>query len=224
MGGKEGFLALAAGGALAAVLGGAFVAGVGVGKVDPEGGTGGGDFCLGVVDEGAQDLELGVGAEMDGVCHGGHEVFSAIGVEGVVAVVGGNDDGFRAVAFRDTGGDGQEDTVAEGDDGLLEVFLCVVAGGDGICAAEQGAGEMLRDGGDVYLMIGDAEMLCLPACAGELASGVVAAVIEGQGAHNLMVGVRPVQGGGGVQTAGEENGNVHALRQGGFPAGARRCR
>ena len=55
-GSGKGFLALAAGGALAAVLLAAAVAGVGVGKVNPQFCTDGGDFCLGVGNEGTEYL------------------------------------------------------------------------------------------------------------------------------------------------------------------------
>ena len=211
-GGGEGFAALAAGGALAAVEFAAAVAGVGVGEIHTELGAGGGYFCLGAGDEGAQNLQIRVGAVGNGGRHGCHELLPAVGVDGVVATVGGDDQSFCTLAFGDAGGNGQKNAVAEGDDGLFHVLLGVVAGGNGICPAQQGAFQMRRDGTQVDFVVGHAAVLSLPAGAGQFSGGVVAAVVEGKGADHLVVAQRPVQGGGGIQPAGKENGYFHAGR------------
>ena len=211
-GGGEGFAALAAGGALAAVLLAAAVAGVGVGEVLTELGAGGGYFRLGAGDEGTQNLQIRVGAVGDSGRHGCHELLPAVGVDGVVATVGGDDQPFGTLAFGNAGGNGQENAVAEGDNCLLHVLLGIAAGGNGIRSAQQGTFQMRRDGAEVDFVVGHAAVLSLPAGAVQLAGGVVAAVVEGKGADHLVVAQRPVQGGGGIQPAGEENSYFHAGR------------
>lgn len=191
-GSGEGFLSLAAGGALAAVQLAAAVAGIGVGKVNTELCADGGDFCLGVGDEGTQDLQMGVGAVRDGCGHGSHEFLAAVGVEGVVASVGCNDEPGGAFAFGNACGNGQEDAVAEGNDGLLHVLFCVVGGGDGIRPAEQGAFQVGRNGAQVNFVVRHAAMPGLPAGTGEFPFRMVAAVVEGKGADHLVVAQRPM--------------------------------
>lgn len=77
------------------------------------------DAALGRVDEGPQNADSGIGSQPDGVRHGGHEFLPAVRVNAVVPGMGGNDEPARAVAFRNACRHGQEDAVAERDDGLL---------------------------------------------------------------------------------------------------------
>lgn len=209
MGSEERLAALAAGGAAAAVEVAAAVAGVGVGKINTKLVAEGDNLPFAEVDEGTQDFQLGVGAKADGAGHGLHEVLPAIGVDGVIPGVGGDDNARGAVAFRNASGHGQKDAVAEGNDGLFHVFRGVVFRGDGIGTAQQGAVQVRGNGGDVNLMVGDAEMFRLPAGAGEFMAGVVAAVVKCQGSGYLVVPAGPMESGGGIQPAGEENRDIH---------------
>jgi hypothetical protein len=52
-------------------------------------------------------------------------------------------------------------------------------------------------------MIGHAEPLRLAAGASQLMLGMVAAIIKGEGAHHLMVAMRPVKSCSRIQPAGE---------------------
>lgn len=78
-----------------------------------------GYLSLACVDEGCQHLKLRVGAQADGLAHGVHEFRAAVGIQVVVARVGGNHQPLRARAFRHARGNGQEDAVAERHHGLL---------------------------------------------------------------------------------------------------------
>lgn len=102
----EGFLAFDAGSAFPAVDFATFVAGPGVGEVDGEFGSSLCDVFFAEVDEGAEDGDVGVGAGGDGLGHGGEEVFATVGVDGVVAGVGSDDEAFGSDAFGVAGGDG----------------------------------------------------------------------------------------------------------------------
>ena len=134
-----------------------------MGEINPEFGTDGGYFLLTVGDEGPQNLQVRIGSQRDGACHGGHEILAAVGVEGMVSPMCGDDDTLCALAFRNTGGYGKKDAVAEGDNGLFEVVLCVIRSGDSLCPAEQGAFQMGRNAAQVNFVVGYAKTFCLPA-------------------------------------------------------------
>ena len=85
----EGFAALDAGAAAAAVEVAAFVARPCLGEGDAQFGTAAYDVGLCPVDEGANELDLFPVGEADGGGHGIGELVAAVGVDGVVAGVGG---------------------------------------------------------------------------------------------------------------------------------------
>jgi hypothetical protein len=77
----------------------------------------GGDAGFVGGDEGSEELDAGVGAVFHGVGHGEHEGFAAIGVDGVVAGVGGDDESMGVAGFCEACGDGEHDAIAEGEGG-----------------------------------------------------------------------------------------------------------
>ena len=98
------------------------VAGVGDGIVEAEAYAGFDDVGFGQVDEGCDDFEWsafdgGFGGEVGGVLETLDEVWSAVGVAGVVDGVDAEPDFGGAADFGQGGGQGEEDEVAGGDIG-----------------------------------------------------------------------------------------------------------
>lgn len=181
-----------------------------MGVVDVEFGSACGDVFFAKRDEGAEDLDVGVGACGDGLRHGGEEVFAAVGVDGVVTGVGGDDEAFGADAFGEASGDGEEDAVAEGDDGALHVVFLVVAFGDVAAGLEEVALEELVHEGEVGGVEGDAGLLCLPAGHGEFFGVVLGGVVDAKAGDDIMAFRQGVpEGDGGVHTAGKEDDCFH---------------
>ncbi len=201
---EEGFAAFDAGAAGAAVAGVAFVAGPGFGVVDVEAMAEGGDGGFVEVDEGAEEFDAGVGAFGHGGGHGVHEGFAAVGVDGVVAGMGGDDEGFGAAAFGEAGGDGEHDAVAEGDDGALHGFLGVMAVGDFAAGLKEVGGEELVDEGEWDdVVVEAAEVIAVPGGEGDFFGVVFGAVVKADGADDVVVLAGPVEGGDGIHAAGE---------------------
>lgn len=90
------------------------------------------------VDERAQDAQAGIGSQANGFRHGGHEFLPAVRIDAMVPGMGRNDELLRPAAFRNPGGDGQEDAVAEGDDGLLHQFFIIGTVRNIVRAGEEG--------------------------------------------------------------------------------------
>lgn len=114
-GGEEGFAALGAGAAAAAVSCASFIAGVGQRVVYAEGGSAAADIVFGQQRVGSAEFDMIVGAFRDGPGHGADESFAAIGVNGVVATMVGNHHRFETAALGQTGCHAEHDAVAEGD-------------------------------------------------------------------------------------------------------------
>lgn len=201
---EEGFAAFDAGAAGAAVAGVAFVAGPGFAVVDVEAVAEPGDGGFVEVDEGAEQFDTGVGAFGHGGGHGVHEGFAAVGVDGVVAGVGGDDEGVRATTFSKAGGDGEHDGVAKGDDCALHGFLGVVAVGNLTAGLEEIGGEELVDEGKRNDVVVDpAEVIAMPGGEGDFFGVVLRAVVKADGADDFVVLTGPVEGGDGIHAAGE---------------------
>lgn len=122
----------------------------------------------------------------------------------------------RSAAFRHPGRDGQEDAVAEGDDGLLHQLLVIGAVRDVVRAGEEGGFQMGGDGGDVNHAVLYAQAGGLPGGAFQLPFRVVGGVVKAEGHPHAVVPVRPVQGYAGVQPPAEQYGGfrlIHGARQ-----------
>ncbi len=107
-------------------LGVGVVAGVGQGIVDAKSGAGFDDVGFGHVDEGCDDFEWsafdgGFGGDVGGVLETFDEVWSAVGVAGVVDCVDAEPDFGGAADFGQGGCQGEEDEVAGGDIGYWDV-------------------------------------------------------------------------------------------------------
>ena len=88
------------------------------------------DVGFGPVDEGAAELDRAPVAESDGFGHGVGKFVAAIGVDRVVAAVGGVSDLFGADREGVPGGDGEQDHVSIRHDGGFHRLLGVVPFGD----------------------------------------------------------------------------------------------
>lgn len=122
---------------------GAFVAGVGVLEGDAKVFAKKGDVALGEVAERGEHADAFVGAGLDGGVYGRNEAGAAIGVDGVVAGVVGDEDGVKAVAFGKAGGHGKHYAVAERHDGALHIALVIFPVGDRLSTLEDAALEIL---------------------------------------------------------------------------------
>ena len=134
---SEGFLALDACPALAAMLFAALVAGVGRGVVETEpfadaGDVGFPDACIGRV-----DLYPDVGAVPHGLRHGMHESRAAIGIDRMVAAVIGDEYLAQLSAFGKPAGHRKHDAIAERHDGRFHVFGLVVSLRHGVRALQK---------------------------------------------------------------------------------------
>ena len=173
------------------------------------------DAPLGGVDEGAQDAQPGISPQPDGFRHGRHEFLPAVRVNTVVPGMGGNDELLRAVAFRNARRHGQEDAVAEGDDGLFHQLRVVFSVRNVVRAGKKGGFQMGGNRGDVDNAVFYAETGRLPRGAFQLPFGVVGGVVKAEGQLHVVVFVRPVQGRAGVQAPAEQDGGFHSFH-GGF--------
>ena len=126
----------------------------------------------------------------------------------------GNDKRVGTGAFRDSCCDGEEDTVAEWDDGGAHIGFIVIPGWDSIRSAEQRAGEMGREGMQVDRVQRNAESRGLETGAGELALGMVTAVIKRDGGDQFVLLVCPGESRGGVDSAGEQHDAFHSRKNG----------
>ena len=122
----EGLAPLDAGAAGATVNRPALVAGPGHAVVHAEAGADTGNASLVQADERPQQFDARVGALGHGDGHAQHEGLAAVGVNGVVAGVRGDDQRLRAAALGQAGGDGEHDAVAKGHHRALHVFLRVM--------------------------------------------------------------------------------------------------
>ena len=179
----------------------AFVAGVGLGEIDAELGSAGGDVFFALVDEGTVEGNFFVGAFGDGGGHGGHEGLAAIGVDGVVAGVGGDGEGAGAGAFGEAGGDGEHDAIAEGDDGLLHGKLFVVAIGNFAAGFEKIGGEELVHETEGNRFVPEAEIGAVGFGEGDFAVVVLGAVIEADAGEHGAGGGGVVKGDDGIHPA-----------------------
>ena len=104
----------------------------------------------------------------------------------MIARVGGDDEAFCAHAFGKARRDGEEDAVAEGNDGALHVLFFVVTFGDVATGFEEVALEKIIHEGEVGGLEGDACFLCLPASHGEFLGVVLRGVVDAEAGDDLM--------------------------------------
>ena len=127
---EEGFATLGAGAALAAVFFATFVAGICEGIVYTEFGAASADVGLSDIGVGGYYVDTVVCSLGHSARQGVDESASAVGINGVVAAVVGYHDMFQAMGFGQSEGYGENDTVAEGDDGRAHILIVIVTLGD----------------------------------------------------------------------------------------------
>ena len=175
---EEGFLALDASAAFAAVLGAAFVARPCFAVVDAEGFAFSGNVALGEAGVGSMDFDVGVCAIVHGLAHGGDEGGAAVGIDGVVAAMIGYHHTFQSSTFGNATSDGEHDAIAKRYNGRSHVLCCIMPLGNGGCAFEQGGFEILvhesKRNGDMR----NAQPFAVHFCQRYFTSIVVAAIVE----------------------------------------------
>ena len=188
------------------------VAGPSVGEVDAELMADGGDVFFAHVDEGAQDLHVGIGASRDRLRHGGEKVFAAIRIDGVVARVCGDDETFCSNAFGKASGDREQDAIAEGHHSAFHVFFFVVPLGDFATGLEEVALEEVVHKGEVGDLKRDSRFLSLPTGHGEFLGVVLGGVIDAEASdHFVTLSEGVPEGDGGIHTAGEKEDRLHGF-------------
>ena len=201
----KGFAAFDAGATPAAVNFSALVAGPGAGEVDAQFVAAGGDVFLAHGNEGAHQFEIDVGALLDGVGHGLHEFLPAVGVDGVVSRVGGDDEAVGFTAFSEAGSDGEHDAIAEGNHGGFHVGFLVVAFRDVAPGLEEVGFEEVVDEVEFDGLVRDAELLTVPGCKGDFAVVVFRPVVEGNSGGDFVLPGGVVEGGDGVHAAADQD-------------------
>ena len=174
----EGFTALDASAASAAVDVAALVAGPGLSEVHAKFMPAPRDLGLGVVDEGAENLDGGIRAEANRVPHGFHEILTAVRINGVVARMGRDHQAVGLDGFGVAAGDGEHDAVAEGHDGLLHRLLFVVPVGNRAAGLQQVRLEKLVNEFEPDGAMRDFEFLAMPGGKGNFLVIVLRAVVE----------------------------------------------
>ncbi len=154
------------------------VARVGQGVVHADGGSATCNVVFGQVGVGGAELDVVVGSFGDGSCHGADEPVAAVGVDGVVASMVGYHHGFKAVAFGQSGGHAEHDSVAERHNGGSHVVVLIMPLGDGFGAAQKGAFKVFSHECEVDLHQLYAEASAVLASACGLPGVVVGSIIE----------------------------------------------
>ncbi len=206
---EEGFAAFDAGAAGAAVAFASFITGPGLGEIDVQFRAAADDGGFVEIDEGAEELDFRVGAFFDRGGHGLHEVFAAIGVDRVVSAVGADDNAVDFEAFGESGGGGEHDAVAEGDDGLAHVFLGVVAFGNFAAGGEEIGGEEVADEAELEDFVGEVELLGVVDGEGDFAVVVFGAVIAGDDGRHLVTLDGVVERDGRIHSSAAQDRDLH---------------
>ena len=141
-GGLQGFFALDARAAFATVVCAAFVAAPCFGIVEAEPFANARDVGFGNVGIGRHNMRFYVGSGCGCGVDGADELRRAVGIEGVVAAMVGDENLREAVTFGHANGNGEHDAVAEGHHGGLHVVGGIMAFGNGVGTLEQRAFEV----------------------------------------------------------------------------------
>ena len=179
------------------------ITGPGGGVVHTEFGSAAGDAGLGHGDEGADDFHFRVGAEADGVGHGFHEVLAAVGIDRVVAGVGGDDEAVRFQAFRKSGGDGEHDAVAKWHDGPFHRLLFVVSLRNFTTRLQQVGREHLANESQPDFPVRHTQSGCVVRGEGNLAVVVFGPVVKADGADDFVTPMGLVKRGDGIHPAAQ---------------------
>ena len=139
----EGFATLGAGAAGAAVFLASTIAGICFPIVDAEFRASHHDVAFGKMGVWRIQLHTIVSARLHGFAHGGDEVGSAVGINGVVAAMISHHHNFQSTAFGKSASYREHNAVAERHHGAFHVVIVVVAAGNGVGAAEQRRGKEL---------------------------------------------------------------------------------
>ena len=127
---KEGFSSFDTGSASTAVKNATLVARPGAGVVDFQFNSSADNGGFIHRDERAQKFNFCVGSFFHGLGHRGEEVFSAVGVDGVITSVSGNGNGIGAKTFGVACAEGKKDSISKRDNGFLHRLFFVVTVGN----------------------------------------------------------------------------------------------
>lgn len=155
--------------------------------------------------ERTQNLHAAVRAETNCGGHGVHEFSTAVGKDGVVSRVRGDDDGVRADGFRKARRRCEEDTVAKRDDGLLHGQSFVVCVRDAWPGLQQRRAEMLANEIQADDFVADAEPLAMMRRKRNLPMIVFRPVIEAESGDDFIVRRRFVERADGIQTTADQD-------------------
>ena len=227
----EGFAAFHTGATETTVLFPALVAGPGLFKGYFQFRAEGGDVGLGPVDEGSVEGDFMPVGKADGLVEGIGKDFAAVGIDVVVAGMGGVGDVVKATGDGPPGSEGEQDHVAVGDDGGLHVVLGIVSLGDiDICRGETAPGEKAGHGGEVGNAVLDAEL-------GREFTGIIKfpamalSIIDGEGLDGVPLLKQVIEEHRGIHAAGVYQDGLHQLKEGqprasrfkAYEAGERLC-
>lgn len=183
----------------------AFVTGPSGGKIDTELGSAPRDGGFVEVDEGADEAHLGVGTALHGGIHCLHEIFPAIGVDGVVTGVGGDDDTGCSLAFGETGCNREHDGVSKRDDRLLHGRFLVVAFWDRSGSSKQLGIKVVGDETQRELNVGHVGEAAMQGCERKFSRVMSRPVVEAQRGDDLHARASVVEGGHGIHPSAEED-------------------
>jgi len=205
----EGFAALDAGAAAAAVEIAAFVAGPGLSEGHAELGTAAHDVGLCPIDERADQRDLFPVGQFDGHSHGVGKLVAAVGIDGVVARVGGVGD---LLSFNREGVPGrnrEKDHVPIGHDGALHRFLGVVPLGDfDFRRGQAAASEEWLDGRQVGSGLRDAKLRANRGGVVELAA-VALSIVDGKGVQFVACVAQVIEEDSGIEPSGIDDDSFH---------------
>lgn len=181
----EGFAAFNTGAAATAVDRAALVTGPGLLKRDVQFTTAFCDIGLAPIDKGAAQAHGLPVAEPDCGRHGIGKFGAAIGVNGVIPVVGGVGDLGGAGTEGIAGGEGKEEHVAVWNDRRFHALLGIMAFRDGdIGGGKAAADEEGTDAGEVSALEGDLK-LGADRCGAVEFAGVALPVVDGESLHRM---------------------------------------
>ena len=163
-------------------------------------------------DERAGEADARIGTEADGCVHRVHERRPAIGVDGVVAGVGGDGDRARTDALGESGGDGQQDAVAERHHGAAHRAIGVMAVRDLAARHQEIGGQQPAEAAQIHHLVADAEGGGLRPRQRQLAVVVLGPVVEAQCGGDPARRVLVVEQGGGIHPAAQQNHRAHEKR------------
>ncbi len=190
----------------------ALVAGPGAGVVDLEFRASTNDGCFVHGHEGAEELDLGIGAGLDGLGHGVEKILTAIGIDGVISGMGGDGDSFGFDTFRVACGEGEENSVTERNDGFFHRLLFVMAVGDFAAGFKQIGFESLRKEGERHDLILNAEEATLVGGTGKFAGVMFGPVIKAEGGDHLFRGGHVMKDGDRIKATGKKDHHLHGKK------------